>query len=118
MPSWNELLELFQRSHTWKLLQSYATQFSSSAPQKLPFLTLAQAQEEFQHLLEVFEQDLRLSPPTTISSYVTKTSPELILKATLTLLISTESIGAKALLLNEQHQQLAQQWSSSNNNSS
>ena len=102
--NWQTLQELFQRSHTYLLLEDLIKVFNKPADKKLDFKVLAEVQEAFDHLAEVFEQDLRIGEQNEVVEYC-KDKQEQILKAALYHMCKEQNIKDtiihKALLLKE-----------------
>lgn len=69
MVDWHGLKELFSRSHTFMLLEELVAVFGRPAGKKLDFSVMSQLQEAFDHLSEVFEQDLRIGEENELAAY-------------------------------------------------
>lgn len=105
MVSWDSLRELFDRSYTGRLLDGFVERFGVPARGKVSFSDMAAAQESFDHLCEVFEQDLRVGGDSETASYCRGRHVEVLKNAVWGLLQSVENpsstLAAKALLLSE-----------------
>ncbi|MBW2983015.1 hypothetical protein KY327_01785 [Candidatus Woesearchaeota archaeon] len=106
MVSWDSLRGLFDRSYSGRLLDGFVGRFGVSTGAKPSFVDLAAAQESFDHLCEVFEQDLRLGVDSEAASYCRGRHVEVLKNAVWMLLRSVEdsssTLAARALLLSEE----------------
>ena len=69
MVDWQALKGLFSRSHTYLLLEELVALFGKPAEKKLDFVLMSQMQDSFDHLAEVFEQDLRIGEENDVVLY-------------------------------------------------
>jgi hypothetical protein len=58
--SWSQLQSLLDRSYAGRLLDSFLEVYDVPALARMPLSALAQQVDAFEHIVEVFEQDLRL----------------------------------------------------------
>lgn len=61
---WEGLRELLDRSYAGRLVDDFAERFGHAAPVKISLQELAAREEALEHVVEVFEQDLRLGEQT------------------------------------------------------
>ncbi|MFP4523886.1 MAG: hypothetical protein ACLFO2_01025 [Candidatus Woesearchaeota archaeon] len=103
MVSWESLRGLFDRSYSGRLLDGFVARFGVPAGAKPSFADLAAAQESFDHLCEVLEQDLRLGADSEAASYCRGRHVEVLKNAVWRLLQSVENpsstLAARSLLL-------------------
>lgn len=90
--------ELFKRSHTWQLLEKYIDNYALPSPKKIDFRTMAEAQEAFEHIFEVLEQDLRLGEQTVTAKECTEQGCEFVLKNAVYYLCANKNEDAKNLI--------------------
>jgi hypothetical protein len=116
-PSFDDLWTLFSRSHTAMLLEDYVKTHDVQAPKKMDFSTLARAQEDFEHLAEVLEQDLRIGEHDQTAEWCKAQGHESVLKGALWAMLRkthdnpSAVIAAKALVITEAEKALAMKWS-------
>ena len=105
MVSWDSLRALFGRSYAGRLLDGFVERFGVPVSGKVSFSDLAAAQESFDHLCEVFEQDLRLGGGSEAVSYCRGRHVEVLKNAVWKLLQSSvdpsSTLAARSLLLSE-----------------
>lgn len=75
-----EAQELLSRSYAAKLIKDYLDRFDQVVYGKLDFTLLSTREEAFEHLMDVFEQDLRLGEHIPAAEFALK-EPSLIVKA-------------------------------------
>lgn len=115
-PSSGEFWTLLSRSHTAMLLEDYIKTHDVAAPRKVDITILSQAQEEFEHLCEVFEQDLRLGEKEDVAEWCKTKGYESVLKSALWLLLKKKHddpsslVAVKALVITEEERKLAEEW--------
>ena len=115
-PSFEELRSLFSRSHTFMLLEDYVKTHDVPAPKKMDFTTLAKAQDDFEHLCEVFEQDLRLGEETDVVKWCKDSGHESVLRSALWFLLKkthddpSKVIAAKAVMVSDEEKERASGW--------
>lgn len=116
MPTFDQLKELFSRSHTLLLLDDFAAVYAVPAPKKLDLAVMAKAQEDFEHLTEVFEQDLRLGEVTPTVEWCRQKGCALVLRAALWHLLQREQedaaslLACKAVLISDEEKVLSENW--------
>ncbi len=82
----------------------------------MDFTQLSQAQDVFEHLTEVFEQDLRLSVETPAAKYVNETGYESVLRSALWYLLKKEHeepntlIATKVVVITDEERVRAEGW--------
>lgn len=116
-PSFTDVRSLFERSHTLLLLEDFAKCYAVAAPKKLDLFSLAKAQDDFEHLEEVFEQDLRLGQDSSVALWVKGVGYRAVLKAALWYLLKDSHtdpsalLAVKAAIVDGAAKELAADWS-------
>lgn len=111
MITWNSLITLFQRSHTWMLLEQYAEKYDVVAEKKLDFSVMAQVQDEFEHLSEVFEQDLRLGEVDETVRYCKDEECHSVLKSAVWKLLGKDDVLAtKGIMVTDKEKERSASW--------
>lgn len=111
MISWNELQTLFARSHTWMLVEDFCSTFVDPMDKKLDFMLVAKVQEVFEHLFEVFEQDIRLGEVTPAVTYCLEHDIRSVLKSAVYKIIPQDDVLAvKAIMVSAAEKERALLW--------
>jgi hypothetical protein len=115
MVSWLALKELFMRSHTWRLLESYTSEYALPTAKKMDFVLLAKVQDDFDHLCEVFEQDVRLGPTNETVLYCKEQDVRSVLRSSVWLLLKDKDDAAsllaiKAIIVSDDEKARADNW--------
>ena len=111
MITWKSLITLFQRSHTWMLLEQYVEKYDVVAEKKLDFAVMAQVQDTFEHLSEVFEQDLRLGEVDAVAQYCKDEDYHSVLKSAVWKLLPKEDVLAtKGIMVTDKEKERANGW--------
>lgn len=90
--------ELFSRSHVQQLLEKYIENYAVPSPKKIDFRMMAEAQEAFEHITEVLEQDLRLGAKTALAKECLEIGYEMVLKNAVYHMCEEEGFDAKNVI--------------------
>ena len=105
MVSWESLRSLLDRSYAGRLLDDFVARFGVPASGKVSFADMASVHEAFDHLCEVFEQDLRVGGDSDAASYCRGRHVEVLKNAVWRSLQGlgdpSSTLAARALLLSE-----------------
>lgn len=119
IPHFKDVLELLGRSYSYKLVMGFIDQYDQNVYGKLDFSLLQQRQEYFDHIAEVFEQDLRLGEETAVAIFCQE-NPVLVLLNILFVLVSksnnnsvADNLALKGLI-SDSEAHFASQWLSEN----
>ena len=108
---WSSLKGLLGRSHALMLLEAFVSEHDVPAPRKLDFSVMANVQDEFEHLSEVFEQDLRLGEKTEAATYCEEEGYHSVLKSALWRLLPKDDVLAvKAVMVSDAEKERAGSW--------
>lgn len=111
MMDWDSLVTLFRRSHTWMLLEQYVERYDVVVEKKIDFAIMAQVQDEFEHLSEVFEQDLRLGETDRVAQYCKDEDHHSILKSAVwNLLPKDDVLATKGIMVTAEERERAATW--------
>lgn len=114
-PTWDAMVALFKRSHTFMLLEEYARSNAVPVGKKLDMALFSRTEEEFAHLCEVFEQDLRLGEGCAEAEFCSGRH-ESVLKAATIALLAREGkdpaglLACKVFLPTDEEKLLADEW--------
>ena len=84
---WKPLKELLARSHALMLVERFVEAYDKPAAKKLDLGLLAKREEDFEHIVEVLEQDLRLGEKTDLAVACAKDPQQVIKEAIQTLVV-------------------------------
>jgi hypothetical protein len=90
--------ELLGRSYALVLVKEYVERFDQFVHGTIRFELLSEREECFEHVLEVFEQDLRLSSETSASK-VAAVHPSLFLKGFVLFLLGSRAVAENLCLV-------------------
>ncbi|MBN1275341.1 hypothetical protein JXA12_03545 [Candidatus Woesearchaeota archaeon] len=109
MVSWQALEDLFSRSHTLMLLERFVDRYAVPAGRNIDFSAMARARDDFSHLCEVFEQDLRLGDDCGLAAYCG--DHESVLRSAVWRLVGRDDVLAvKGLLVTAEEKERAASW--------